>query len=87
MVHMGLVRVKGEGEGKPREGLLVSELDALYYMVTSMFGYTMKYIECTLCGFLIWIRIGSVSMPIGNTFVPDAVNTSGTLIPQSATQP
>ena len=27
----------------------ISELDAIYYMVTSIFGYPMKYIECTRC--------------------------------------
>ena len=43
------VRVLGEEDGIPQEGLVVSELDAIYYMVTSIFGYAMKYIECTLC--------------------------------------
>ena len=32
-------------------GLIVSELDAVYYMVTSVFGYAMKYVECSLCAF------------------------------------
>lgn len=27
----------------------ISELDAIYYMVTSIFGYPMKYVECTRC--------------------------------------
>ncbi len=35
----------------PRAGLVISELDAIYYMVTSVFGYPMKYVECTLCRF------------------------------------
>lgn len=34
-----------------QNGLIISELDAVYYMVTSVFGYAMKYVECTLCGF------------------------------------
>lgn len=29
----------------------VSELDAIYYMVSSVFGYSVKYIECTYCGY------------------------------------
>jgi hypothetical protein len=45
------VRLTGKHEGIPQEGLVVSELDAIYYMVTSMFGYAMKYVECMLCGF------------------------------------
>lgn len=31
--------------------LFISELDAIYYMVTSVFGFQMKYVECLLCGF------------------------------------
>lgn len=27
----------------------INELDAIYYMVTSIFGYPMKYVECTRC--------------------------------------
>jgi hypothetical protein len=33
------------------DGYLVSELDAIYYMVTSVFGYTMKHVSCPYCGF------------------------------------
>jgi transposase-like protein len=29
----------------------VSELDAIYYMVASIFRFRMKYVECGLCGF------------------------------------
>lgn len=29
----------------------ISELDAIYYMVSSVFGYTMKVVECTFCHF------------------------------------
>lgn len=34
----------------PRQGTLVSELDAVYFMVTSIFGYAMKYVTCSHCG-------------------------------------
>ncbi len=30
---------------------MISELDAIYHMVTSVFGFQMKYVECTLCGY------------------------------------
>ena len=33
------------------EGMLISELDAIYYMVSSIFGYTMKFVTCSYCGF------------------------------------
>lgn len=29
----------------------ISELDAIYYMVTSVFGYETAYVECTFCGY------------------------------------
>ena len=35
----------------PDSGILVSELDAIYYMVSSMFGYEMRFVECTHCGY------------------------------------
>ena len=34
----------------PKEGISFSEIDAIYYMVTSIFGYEMKYITCAYCG-------------------------------------
>ena len=34
----------------PKPGFVISELDAIYYMVSSIFGYEMKYIECEHCG-------------------------------------
>ncbi|WP_437512705.1 hypothetical protein [Sorangium sp. So ce1099] len=34
----------------PKQELVISELDAIYYMVTSVFGYSMKYVECLHCG-------------------------------------
>jgi hypothetical protein len=39
------------GERLPREGIFVSELDAIYYMVSSVFGYGMKHIRCSYCGY------------------------------------
>ena len=35
----------------PSDGTLVTELDAIYYMVSSVFGYAPKRIECNHCGF------------------------------------
>lgn len=35
----------------PKGGILVSELDAIYYMVTSVFGYEMKHVTCPYCGY------------------------------------
>lgn len=35
----------------PKDGILVSELDAIYYMVTSIFGYKMKHVTCSYCGY------------------------------------
>ena len=37
-------------EGMPTEGTVVTELDAIYYMVSSVFGYKTKPIACTYCG-------------------------------------
>ncbi len=34
----------------PTKGILVSELDAIYYMVSSVFGFGMKHIICSYCG-------------------------------------
>lgn len=39
------------GERLPRQGIFVSELDAIYYMVSSVFGYGMKHITCSYCGY------------------------------------
>jgi transposase-like protein len=34
-----------------RDGpVTVSELDAIYYMVSSVFGFAMRHVECTACG-------------------------------------
>jgi transposase-like protein len=33
------------------KGILVTEIDAIYYMVTSIFGFQMKYVTCSYCGY------------------------------------
>lgn len=39
------------GGGLSVQGVLVSELDAIYYMVSSIFGYPMGHVECSYCGY------------------------------------
>ena len=39
------------GEFLPSDGTIISELDAIYYMVSSVFGYDMKAIACTHCAY------------------------------------
>ncbi len=34
-----------------KEGSLVSELDAIYYMVSAVFGFTVSHVNCTFCGY------------------------------------
>lgn len=41
-----VILVDGNNPSRKAE---ISELDAIYYMVTSVFGYSMKYVECTRC--------------------------------------
>lgn len=43
--------VRISGSRLPREGIHVSELDAIYFMVTSIFGYEMKHITCSYCDY------------------------------------
>ena len=35
----------------PTDGIIVSELDAIYFMVTSIFGYKTKHIICSYCSY------------------------------------
>ena len=42
--------VRLEGSKLPKDGVLVNEIDAIYYMVTSVFGFEMSYVRCTHCG-------------------------------------
>jgi transposase-like protein len=39
------------GSRLPKRGILVSELDAIYYMASSVFGYQMKHITCPYCNY------------------------------------
>jgi hypothetical protein len=38
------------GRDLPEEGVVVSEIDAIYYMVSSIFGFPMIFVTCTHCG-------------------------------------
>lgn len=39
------------GRQLPSDGLLLSEIDAVYFMVSSVFGFDTRHIKCTLCGY------------------------------------
>lgn len=38
------------GKNLPSEGILVNEADAIYYMVSSVFGFPMSFVPCGHCG-------------------------------------
>ncbi len=38
------------GKGLPDNGAVVSEIDAIYYMISSVFRFSMCYVTCTHCG-------------------------------------
>jgi transposase-like protein len=38
------------GERFPQDGVVVSEIDAIYYMVSTVFGFSMIFVACTHCG-------------------------------------
>jgi hypothetical protein len=38
------------GEDLPEDGIFISEIDAIYYMVSTVFGYETKHIICSFCG-------------------------------------
>jgi hypothetical protein len=38
------------GRGLQEEGIVVSEIDAIYYMISSIFGFPMTFVTCTHCG-------------------------------------
>lgn len=51
-VHDNTFRAVGVTGGKlSARGLMISELDAVYYMVSSVFGFGVRFIECSLCGY------------------------------------
>jgi hypothetical protein len=37
------------GKALPADGILVNETDALYYLVSSVFGFPMRFVACTHC--------------------------------------
>jgi len=39
------------GSQLPKEGFIISELDAIYFMVSSVFDHEMKHIACPYCGY------------------------------------
>ena len=43
--------VKLRGENISKNGIVVSETDAIYFMVSTVFGIEMKHINCSYCGF------------------------------------
>lgn len=43
--------VKVTGGKIPEGSITISELDAVYYMVSSVFGFGVRYIRCSLCGY------------------------------------
>lgn len=45
-VRLALPKVAGDSSY-----IEISELDAIYFMVGSVFGFEMRFVECTLCGF------------------------------------
>jgi len=44
-------RVRLMGSQLPSDGLLISEIDAVYYMVSSVFGFDTRDVRCTFCGY------------------------------------
>lgn len=42
--------VKLVGKNLPKAGVLVSETDAIYFMVSTVFGFQMIFVECGHCG-------------------------------------
>lgn len=44
------VRVIDSKVGLPPEGVVISELDAIYFMVSAVFGFETAFIACTRCG-------------------------------------
>jgi hypothetical protein len=38
------------GKGLPGEGIVVNQIDAIYHLVSSVFGFTTRFVTCTHCG-------------------------------------
>lgn len=43
------VIVRLRAKGRPEKAVVIEEEEAIYYMVSSVFGHPMKYVECTHC--------------------------------------
>lgn len=39
------------GKALSKDGVLITEIDAIYYMVSAIYGFEVHYIPCTLCGY------------------------------------
>jgi len=39
------------GRQLPSDGLLISEIDAVYFMVSRVFGFDTRHVQCTFCGY------------------------------------
>lgn len=39
------------GRQLPLNGLMISEIDAVYYMVSSVFGFETRHVRCAFCGY------------------------------------
>jgi hypothetical protein len=44
------VRLLDAAAGLPPQGVVITELDAIYFMVSSVFGFPTRYVECLHCG-------------------------------------
>ena len=66
----------------------IVELDAIYYMVSSIFGYTMHHVECTRCGYSHldkdWFSLHAHKRHLcsgcGNYFTDDKISIGNPLI-------
>jgi hypothetical protein len=45
------VRLIAPSAENVKREFIISELDAIYYMASSLFGFQVKHVQCTLCGF------------------------------------
>jgi len=50
-IDMTYRAVRVFGESFPKEGILITELESIYFMVSSVFGFATKVVLCTLCGY------------------------------------
>lgn len=38
------------GKGLPAKGIVINQIDAIYYLISSVFGLSPRYVTCTHCG-------------------------------------